>query len=319
MKCNLLTRIFVLFILACGVYAVAQDSPMTDITGSGKKGTVPVFTGTHSIGNSQITTDSAGDVFLGQNLTVKENIAASGWVASDNYLYTSGYVYGTSYVYSPGDVESPAIFGDSFVSTPEVTAGLGFFNVSSGQAVIAQTANGDQEVQGQQFAAADSSSFEYAFFDLNGNPVTWADSLGDTVAIGSKSAAVPLKNKKLVKVYSQESPQVWFEDFGSASLMGGVATVKLEPKYAQLVDTKVPYHVFVTPNGDCKGLYVARKDQNSFEVRELGGGQASVDFDYRISALRNGYEKVRLEPANLPKMGKTPQRPTHQPPAVPKR
>jgi len=186
---------------------------------------------------------------------------------------------------------------------------LGVFDVSAGQAVIAETGNGAQAVQGQQFATAGSGSFEYAFFDLNGNPVTWADSLGDTVAIGSKSAAVPLKNGKMVKVYSQEAPQVWFEDFGSARLVGGVATVKLDSKYAQLVNTKYPYHVFVTPDGDCHGLYIAQKDRNSFEVRELGGGQSNVEFDYRISALRNGYENVRLEPAVAPKAGKAPAHP----------
>lgn len=293
MKFNSFARIFVLCVLACGVYAVAQDSPLTNITGGGTKGTIPVFSGTHKIGNSLITTDSAGDVTMGQNLNVDENIGAVGWVAADNYLYTSGVVYSTE-----ADTQGGATY-----------SGLGVFDVSGGQAVIAETANGDQALQGQQFATAGSSAFEYAFFDLNGNPVTWADSLGDTVAIGSKSAAVPLKSGKMVKVYSQESTQVWFEDFGSARLVGGVATVRLDSKYAQLVDTKLPYHVFVTPNGDCHGLYIAQKDRNSFEVRELGGGSSNVEFDYRISALRNGYENVRLEPAKLPVAGKVPAHP----------
>jgi len=140
--------------------------------------------------------------------------------------------------------------------------------------------------------------------------VFYGDIYGDTVATGSKSAAVPLSSGQMVKVYSQESPQVWFEDFGSAKLVGGVATVKLEAKFAQLVNTKKPYHVFITPNGDCHGLYVAQKGRNSFEVRELGGGNSNVEFDYRISALRKGYETVRLEPAVMPKVSKPPVRPT---------
>jgi hypothetical protein len=213
-------------------------------------------------------------------------VSASGYVFSDSYLDTAGTVYGAEASFS----------------------GPGFFEPSSGQAVIAITGNGSQEIQGEQFAQPANSAFEYAYFDWNLNPVIWGDSLGDTVAIGSKSAAVPLKNGKMVRVYSQESPQVWFEDFGSASLVGGVATVKLESKYAQLVNTKMPYHVVVTPNGDCHGLYVARKDQNTFEVRELGGGQSNVEFDYRISALRNGFEKVRLEPAKVPSAA-APKRP----------
>lgn len=52
--------------------------------------------------------------------------------------------------------------------------------------------------------------------------------------------------------------------------------------------------MFLTPNGDCKGLYVSNKTANGFEVRELGGGRASIAFDYRIMARRKGYENVRL-------------------------
>jgi len=54
------------------------------------------------------------------------------------------------------------------------------------------------------------------------------------------------------------------------------------------------YHVFVTPKGDCKGLYVANETPAGFEVHELGGGQSNVAFDYRIVAHRKGYENVRL-------------------------
>jgi hypothetical protein len=49
------------------------------------------------------------------------------------------------------------------------------------------------------------------------------------------------------------------------------------------------------PLAPSKGLYVAQESGNSFEVRELGGGQSNVAFDYRIVAKRAGYENVRLE------------------------
>jgi len=45
------------------------------------------------------------------------------------------------------------------------------------------------------------------------------------------------------------------------------------------------YKVFVTPEGDCRGLYV-RKSAASFEVRELGGGMSNVAFSYRIIGRR---------------------------------
>jgi len=335
MKSNLFVRIFVLFVLACAVCAVAQDSPMTNITGGGAKNTIPVFTGAHAIGNS-IMKQSGGainvnggvnatgviagssDVDAGGNVNVTGGVTA-GTVLSTNYVQADGEVYAGSFVYSPGDVESPYIYGDTdVISSGGIFGQFLDVNAPSGEGIYAYANDGSQVVQGVQYAPPANNTYEYAFFNNSLSAVTWADSLGDTIAVGSKSAAVPLKNGKMVKVYSQESPQVWFEDFGSAKLMGGVATVKLDSKYAQLVNTKLPYHVFVTPNGDCHGLYVAQKDRNSFEVRELGNGQSSVEFDYRISALRNGYENIRLEPTKVPTVGKEPQHPAHHPPAAPK-
>jgi hypothetical protein len=67
------------------------------------------------------------------------------------------------------------------------------------------------------------------------------------------------------------------------------------------VTTANGYQVFVTPKGDCKGLYITNETTNSFEIRELSGGQSSVEFDYRIVAHRKGYEKSRLPAAKMPK------------------
>lgn len=97
-----------------------------------------------------------------------------------------------------------------------------------------------------------------------------------------------------VALYAMQSPENWFEDFGSSALSTGAATVTLDPAFTQTVNTGTEYHVFLTANGDCKGLYVAQKSGSSFEVRELGGGQSNVAFDYRIVAKRVGYENVRL-------------------------
>jgi hypothetical protein len=98
-----------------------------------------------------------------------------------------------------------------------------------------------------------------------------------------------------VAVYSVQSPENWSEDFGSGALANGAATVVLERTFAQTVNAGAGYHVFVTPTGDCKGLYVTNKSASGFEVHEMGGGVSSVAFDYRIVAKRVGLENVRLE------------------------
>jgi hypothetical protein len=120
------------------------------------------------------------------------------------------------------------------------------------------------------------------------------DVSGNMYCSGSKSAVVPVDNgARNVALYAVESPKNWFEDFGSGRLSNGSAVIALESTFAQTVNTQ-SYHVFLTPSGDCKGLYVSQKSAGGFEVRELGGGTSSIDFDYRIVAERRGYENIRM-------------------------
>ena len=101
-----------------------------------------------------------------------------------------------------------------------------------------------------------------------------------------------------MSLYAVQSTENWFEDFGTASLKNGEAVVEIEALFAQTVNLSEDYRVFLTPLGDCNGLYVAEKTATSFTVHELGGGSADVDFDYRLVAKRLGYETERLEPVS---------------------
>ena len=102
---------------------------------------------------------------------------------------------------------------------------------------------------------------------------------------GTKSAAVPFPDGTQRVLYCMESPELWFEDFGAAKLEAGRAAVKLDPDFAKVV-TLNEYHVFVTPEGDCRGVFVCNKTATGFEVRELQGGTSNVAFSYRIVARR---------------------------------
>jgi hypothetical protein len=123
---------------------------------------------------------------------------------------------------------------------------------------------------------------------------------GDLNVTGAKSSLAKLENGQVVALYAVESPENWFEDFGTAQLEKGVATVKLDSLFAQTVNVGMEYLIFLTPTGNCGGLYVAQKTPTTFEVRELRGGKSNIAFDYRIVARRRGFETVRLKevPAN---------------------
>jgi hypothetical protein len=89
-----------------------------------------------------------------------------------------------------------------------------------------------------------------------------------------------------------ESPEHWFEDFGTAKLKRGRAVVRLDADFAKVIK-RGDYRVFPTPEGDCRGLFVYRKSAASFEVRELMGGKSSIAFCYRIVGRRKDITRHR--------------------------
>jgi len=212
------------------------------------------------------------------------------------------------------DQEMPDLFLTGFLSSGDIFS-LDMFpttvNPSTGdaRAAIIENNSGTQTLEVQNFTTG--FGFTEAQFNNVGTATFYTDNFGDTTAIGTKSAAVPLTDGKMVKVFSMESPEVWFEDFGAGKVNGGVATIALDQRFLQTVDMKSGYHVFLTPKGDCKGLYVANESAKGFEVREMGGGSSVVDFDYRIVAHRAGYNKTRMPVAVIPTAGnlQRPQRP----------
>jgi len=129
-----------------------------------------------------------------------------------------------------------------------------------------------------------------------------AKSAGGTCGIGggSMSCTGPIKSlasaggTRTVETYGVQSSENWMEDAGSGELARGVAEVHIDPAFAETISNDASYHVFITPNGDSKGLYVIAKTPTTFEVRESGGGTSSLSFDYRIMAKRRGFEAQRL-------------------------
>jgi hypothetical protein len=145
---------------------------------------------------------------------------------------------------------------------------------------------------------------------------------GSLTAMSAKSAAAKTKSG-LSRVYSMESPESWFEDFGSGQLTAGQATVSLEPGFAGIVHTDA-YRVFLTPRGESKGwLYVSKQNPGGFTVQEAAGGTSNIAFDYRVVAKRADIEGVRLEHVDEPQPIDGPQEPVldHAPkaPALPDR
>ncbi len=159
--------------------------------------------------------------------------------------------------------ERPGVIGTS-------NALMGVFGFSTGNAgVVGQTAN--------------PNSFA-GFFA--GNAVVTG-----TLTAAVKNAMVAFPDGSQRVLHCMESPEHWFEDFGTAKLKGGRAVVKLDPDFAKVITRD--YRVFLTPEGDCRGLYVHQKSAASFEVRELLGGESAIAFCYRIVGRRRDIKRHR--------------------------
>jgi hypothetical protein len=130
---------------------------------------------------------------------------------------------------------------------------------------------------------------------------------GDLVVWGAgKSAAARHTDGTHRLLYCIESPESQFEDFGEAQLVRGRAQVRLDPDFAAVSDPS-HYHVFLTPYGDSKGLYVASRNRKGFQVREQGGGTSRLRFSYRIVARRKNATTKRFQKVTAPKMPKLPK------------
>jgi hypothetical protein len=175
--------------------------------------------------------------------------------------------------------------------------GYGVYGASpNNYAVVGVTTSGNG-VYGQ-VSAANQAGLVGRQDNSSGNWAVYG--FGNIGATGTKSAVVPAADGNgHLTLYCMESPECWFEDFGSAKLARGSATVKIDPEFAHTVVTE-DYFVFVQAEGECKGLYVARKTGTSFVVRELDSGASSVSFSYRIVARRKDVSAPRLNRVTLP-------------------
>jgi hypothetical protein len=250
----------------------------TGLAGGGTSGTVAL-----SVDATLVPFLNTPNSFLSTQVAFSD--AGTGFVGESN---SRDGVYGQSS--SSNGVEGVSGSGTGVLG--ESSTGYGVYGSSpNNYAVVGITSSGNG-VYGQ-VTAADQSGVIGRTLDSSGNWAIYA--FGNIGASGTKSSVVPVDNgTRQVALYAVESPGVWFEDYGSGQLVSGVATINIDPAYAQTVNTGVEYHVFLTPDADCEGLYVTARTATGFEVRELRHGKSNVAFDYRIIALRRGYETKRL-------------------------
>jgi len=116
---------------------------------------------------------------------------------------------------------------------------------------------------------------------------------GDMAASGAKTAVVKTSSGHRL-MYAQESPEVWFEDYGEGRLVNGQAHIELDPVFLETVTITGahPLKVFVQLTSEISVPVFVKKNLAGFDVHAQGRINAS--FDYRVVAKRKGYETDRL-------------------------
>lgn len=222
-------------------------------------------------------------------------------------------------VYGRSDGYGTGVYGASDLGYAGYFQGHGYFqgDVEFGGLIVSRSSKG-MDISG-----------ETSFSDnviVGGELSVYGDLMvsGALHVFGSpKSAVVRFPDRSHRRLYSLESPESWFEDFGRARLSRGRARVKLDRAFASVVRTG-DYHIFLSAEGESRGLYVSRRRRDGFEVREQQRGTSTLQFSYRVVARRKDAVAPRFKRVVRPRFtslrfaaAKGITLPT--PPALPKR
>lgn len=100
-------------------------------------------------------------------------------------------------------------------------------------------------------------------------------------------------------LYCVESPENYFEDYGTSKLINGRARIEIDPLFLETItiNNENPYKVFIQMTDEIPNNVHIVKHDTYFEVIENNNGTSTAEFDWRLVAKRKGFEKLRLKEA----------------------
>lgn len=256
--------------------------------------------GITSFDSSQNGFFQMGTLGLDYSKTISENSGVRGQSIANAGVY--GYSFGIPITSCGGILCTNSGVGVA----AEADKGLGV--KAFGAVAVAAIGNGRRfpalavfnEKRGPLMAAwgGASNTTEVLSLDINGNLMV----AGAVTQHGSPMTIRATSHGDEVGTFAPTQSAPTMEDFGEGQLVDGRAVVRLDPRFASTIDRSYRYLVFLTPQGDSNGLYVAQKTADAFLVREhdetphLRERRASsnVVFDYRIVAQPYGPAAERL-------------------------
>ena len=235
-----------------------------------------------SFGLYAINSDTSGTAILGIGNNTNEKYLLAGSGGSFNGNHTGLFTIGENLTDGTGILA--------------VGNGLATFGSLAGGAGIAATGNNIGVFGCAQTLGSAADTGRAGGYFVDGNPASSYAYVGmfdgtanrKIVGNGTVNTIVKNTNNDAVMLSAPESPENLFQDYGTGTLSNGKAIINLDPDFSKNieVDSKHPLRVFIQLEGDCNGVYVTNKTQNSFDVVELKGGNSNVAFSWSVTANR---------------------------------
>ena len=187
-------------------------------------------------------------------------------------------------------VEDRLLAGNDRVRLLESVDGAGIVNVFSPA--------GDYNLRITNHAS-DAGRGAVTVFDESGirRAGMWVNASGIGEVFGDVKnfvAANPSDPSTEIWYASLEGPEAAAYARGTATLVGGLATVQL-PRHFQDVTSGTGITVVLTPGAaESRGLAVVEKSRERIVVRELLNGTGSYEFDWEVKAVRSGFEDYQV-------------------------
>ncbi|MBK7433441.1 MAG: hypothetical protein IPI66_05685 [Chitinophagaceae bacterium] len=232
--------------------------------------------------------------------TVAANINFSSvWLASYNLVDNSSATFNPSAVYAQLNNTSSTMGAGAFKNAVYGYSNRGTTTGNPGYTVgVNGLANSQFEdaigIVGRSFCTSGftiGGYFEgnnYAGTNIGYAYVGGNDGFGATkiTGLGTVAEIVPTPNHGRVTLTCPESPEYWYQDYGSVTLVNGKAHVDLDPILADVVfiDAQNPIRVFCTPVNMLyfNGVTIVNQTPTGFDLVELNGGTNSGKLDYQL-------------------------------------
>ena len=281
--------------------------PVQNLLGTG------VYANNPAAGYTSIFAQSTGAATVAANINYS-NV----WMANYNYVDNASATFNPSSSYNQLNITNATLGGTQIAlrgwNERGTTSGNPGFTV--GVQGIADSQNQDAlGVQGLTFSNGIIRVGGY-FEGLNyvgisqayayvGGTTNSGVTLRKIVGTGSVSEIIPTENHGRVTLTCPESPEYWYQDYGTVEMINGKATIILDPVLADIivVDEENPIRVICTPVGMpyFNGVTIMSQTSNSVEILELNGGTHSGKLQYQlVTKPKTNYGEGRFPQAPGP-------------------